>query len=103
MTETVVGVLDGPVSVALVFVNAALYALFLGFYLVREPWRRSWVGWTIVLFTVAVLQISIRAVLTEFLGEDYPGRDLVLLVGRLELLISGLVVFVGLLRMRRRG
>ena len=93
--------LEGPVSTVVLWLNVVLYAAFLGFYGTREPWRRSWVGWTIMLFAVAILQFSIRAVLTDWLGEEYPGRDLVLLLGRLELLASGALVFVGLLRLRR--
>lgn len=92
--------LEGPVALAVLYGNVVLYATFLGFYVTREPWRRSWVGWTIVLLAVAILQLSTRAVLTDLLGEAYPGRDMVLLVGRLELFVSGLVVFVGLLRLR---
>ncbi|GAA1790216.1 hypothetical protein GCM10009795_039900 [Nocardioides hankookensis] len=90
------------VSRVMLYANALLFATFLLFYSTREPWWRSWFGWTIVLLLAAVLQLSTRAVFTDLYGEDYPGRDLVLLLGRLELFASGTALFVALLRRRRQ-
>lgn len=98
-----VGFLENEFSTWLLYGNVVLFAVFLVFYLAREPFWRSWIGLTIVLLTVAILQLSVRAVLTVRYGEDYPGRDLVLMLGRFELFVSGVVVFLGLLRLRRRS
>lgn len=89
------------VSRVLLFGNVVLFGTFLLFYGTREPWWRSWFGWTIVLLLVAIFQLSVRAAITDQLGESYPGRDLVLMLGRLELAVSGLALFVALLRKRR--
>lgn len=92
--------IDG-ISVALLYGNVVLWPLFLIVYGILEPWRRSWFGWAIVLLTVGIAQMTIRAVVTDHFGETYPGRDLVLMLGRLELLASGIALLVGLIEMRR--
>ncbi|GAW50626.1 MULTISPECIES: putative phage holin [unclassified Nocardioides] len=88
------------VSRVLLYGNVLIFATFLVFYGTREPWWRSWFGWTIVLLLAAILQLSVRGLITDLFGEDYPGRDMVLMLGRLELAVSGLALFVALLRKR---
>lgn len=88
-------------SNGLLWANVAVFAGLLLVFGLTEPWRRSWFGWAIVLLTIGILQLSIRALFTLFLGEDYPGRDLVLLFGRLELVVSGIALLIGLVIQKR--
>lgn len=96
------GTIDG-FSVALLYGNAILWPVFLVVFGLLEPWRRSWFGWAIVLLSIGIAQMTIRAVITSHFGDAYPGRDLVLMVGRLELLASGVALLVGLVQMRRHA
>ena len=95
-----IDVFEGPVSTMLLYGNVIVFATFLLYYGLREPWRRNWFGWAIILLLVGVLQLSVRALFTSAYGEDYPGRELVLMLGRLELFASGLALLVALVRMR---
>lgn len=57
-------------------------------YGLLQPWWRSWFGIGMVLTLFAVWQMLSRAALTTALGENYPGRDLVLLLGRTEIAVA---------------
>jgi hypothetical protein len=88
-------------EVALYVALASTSALLL-LYGFLQPWWRSWFGTALVLTLFAVWQMLSRALVTEHYGTDYPGRDLVLLVGRTEIAIAMTVsaIYLGRLLIR---
>lgn len=73
----------------------ASVALFLGYGLL-QPWWKSTFGRCAALLLFSMALMLGRAVLTLWLGTDYPGRDWVLLVGRVEIFAATAVAFLGL-------
>lgn len=65
-------------------------------YGLLQPWWRSLFGWTAVLALFALFQMMTRALLVQMFGESYDGRDLLLLTGRLEILVSMTAMATGL-------
>lgn len=61
---------------------------------------RGWVRWGLVLTVVGVTQMLLRALITLRFGGEYPGRDWMLLTGRVEILVAGAILAVGLHRAR---
>lgn len=72
--------------------------VLLALYVLGQPWWRSWFGRcaALILFTLAL--VMLRAMLTLWFGADYPGRDLILLLGRLEILAASVIAAGGLVR-----
>lgn len=61
---------------------------------------RTWLRVGLVLTVVGVAQMLLRAAATRTFGSDYPGRDWLLLTGRIEILVAGIILAVALHRMR---
>ena len=59
-------------------------------YGVLQPWWRTVFGISYMLILLTLVQMCGRALLTLWLGEDYPGRDWVLLAGRVELTFAAI-------------
>lgn len=65
-------------------------------YGLLQPWWRSWFGVALILTLVSLFQIQVRAALTMYLGEEYAGRDWVLLLGRVEIALGATIALTGL-------
>lgn len=83
----------------ILWLSAFVWVWLSAVYILAER-SRGWLRWGLVLTVVGVTQMLLRALLTLRLGADYTGRDWLLLTGRLEILVAGVILAVALHRMR---
>lgn len=67
---------------ALAFVNLTVTSVFIGFF-IREPWRKTAFGQSIMTLAVAVWLYSLLGVLLATFGDGYPWRDEIRTLARL--------------------
>lgn len=79
---------------------AAPVWVWLGLVYVFAERGRGWLRWGLVLTVIGMAQMILRALVTMVLGDDYAGRDWLLLTGRLEVLGAGIILAVALHRAR---
>jgi hypothetical protein len=86
-----------------------LYPAFVGtnalllMYGLLQPWWRTWFGISFILILATMTQMLFRAMLTLWFGMDYPGRSVILLVGRAEVLLAVWIAVIALGRDLRRA
>lgn len=79
---------------------AAVVWVWLGAVYIFAERSRGWLRWGLMLTVVGVAQMLLRGVATQAFGDHYPGRDWLLLTGRLEILAAGLILAIALHRAR---
>jgi hypothetical protein len=83
----------------LLWLSAVVWVWLGAVYIFAER-GSGWLRWGLMLTVVGVAQMILRALATLMFGEDYPGRDWLLLTGRLEILTAGIILAVALHRAR---
>lgn len=82
-------------------VNIVLWVWLLLVYGLLER-GGGWLRVALLLSMVGIVQMLVRALLVLQFGEDYPGRDLLLLLGRLELWVAAAILLLTLHLARRQ-
>lgn len=66
---------------------AVAVLVFLGSFL-REPWKDSQFGRSVIELSAGILVLSTYAILNYALGPDYWGRDILVTLGRLLIIVA---------------
>lgn len=76
--------------------------LFIGFYFIRSPWREYEAGRALMYFAVSLAALSLSGALTNVLGPEYVGREVVriILYGAVSYTMWGL--FITLRRIQKK-
>lgn len=66
---------QGRMYVATAIVSIVFMVLY-----ARDPWYRSWFGRSLMLLAASVFLVGLSVVLFRFVGPDYPGRGVLIIV-----------------------
>lgn len=86
---------------SVLWVATPLWLWFGVVYIVFEK-AGGWVRWGLILAVIGVAQMLVRSCLSTLFGEDWALRSHFLLIGRIELLASGVILVTALHVLRGR-
>lgn len=84
-------------SIGLLVVAVVFLVIFM-----LEPWWRHQFGRSVMVMTAGIILLSTLGLLTYILGPDYPGREQLVVLGRLAIAIAIVQRTAVLVRERRR-
>lgn len=86
--------------VALAVIPATGFTLVYG---LGSPWYRSLLGRALFTHALGMMLLIDISVAYKFIGDDYPGRDLVSITVYTVIIVGSWAQFVALLRVRSHG
>ncbi len=87
---------QGRVYVATAVVSVVFMALYS-----RDPWWRTLFGRSLMLLAASVFLVGLSVVLFRFVGDDYPGREVLIIVAADATFVAMLLRTIVLVRAQR--